>query len=122
MAFSAWLRYMQRKASSWPFINGRIIESELRHTIDETSAHIVYEYNITGKNHKSSQVSYAGMSNASAEREALVSRYPVGAEVSVYYDPTNPSLAVLDNKPSNAWRIPLTVGLIMLCGAFISQL
>ena len=120
VGFSAWIRYMQQKASSWPFVNGQIVESELRHTIDETSAHIAYEYSVTGRRHKSSQVSYSGMSKASSEREALISRYPVGAEVTVYYDPTNPSQAVLENKQSNTWHIPLAIGLVVLAGGLLT--
>jgi len=113
ICFAIWLRQMGRRSSQWPFIRGIIVASELRHTNDDTSVHIAYEYSISGKTYTSNLVSYSGLANASVERDALISRYPVGTKVSVYYDPSNPSRAVLQPGGSTTWRIPMAAGAIL---------
>lgn len=60
--------------------------------------HIVYKYQVNGYEYQSDQIragdvimSYSGGGSA----YDLVDKYPVGLEVTIYYDPSNPSMSCL---------------------------
>ena len=110
---------MNSRAASWPHVRGVIVESELRNTIDDQVAHVAYEYSVQGCLHRSTQVSYSGMLNATSERACRVDRYPVGLGVDVFYDPAAPARAVLECSASGAWRVPLLIGLALLVTAAV---
>lgn len=63
-----------------------------------------YSYEVGGTRYTSTQVSY---SLPNAEPEAVVTRYSVGKDVVVYYDPMRPTLSVLepDKLGSDVWEL-----------------
>jgi hypothetical protein len=93
-----------RQSRSWPSAQGRITKSDL--VVKEKRvgklgkssrkrkmryASIEYRYQVDGIKYKSNRVTF-GMSESADE---LVAEYPYNSSVSVYYDPTDPSSAVL---------------------------
>jgi hypothetical protein len=52
----------------------------------------------------------------------VVERYPIGAQVMVFYDPQNPSDAVLERKAPAQWILWLVLAImdLMLCGMAIT--
>lgn len=59
---------------------------------------VVYEYEVQGRRYRSERL-FLGqriLSSDLASADRLMSRYPVGSQVTVYYQPTDPSQATLE--------------------------
>jgi hypothetical protein len=106
-----WFIFNQRKkaraekqaSQAWPSTKGKIVTSrvELSSGRDMATvfAKIVYEYQLSGRTYQFDQVHSGDEFFAQATREEtydLVDRYPVGREVTVYYNPDNPADAALE--------------------------
>lgn len=93
---------IKREAQTWQTVRGKIVTSRVEVSGTEyttVSPRIVYTYTVNGIEYQSRQVRigdqiltlYAGR-----EPYDLVDRYPVGAEVEVYYNPEKPEQASLE--------------------------
>jgi hypothetical protein len=106
-----WFIFNQRKkaraekqaSQTWPSTPGKIVTSrvELSSGRDMATvyAKIVYEYQLRGRTYQCDQVHSGDEFFAQATREqtyGLVDKYPVGREVTVYYNPDNPAEAALE--------------------------
>lgn len=110
--FVIWMiRRSGRKAHAsehWPTTSGRILTSEVssHRSLNSSGTHttiyepkIVYEYVVNGQRYQSEQINFsmvAGMSG-SGYASTLVGKYPEGSIVPVFYNPDNPSEAVLEH-------------------------
>ena len=115
----------QRKASAmqtWPSASGTVVESELRSRRRGSSRriyypHIVYSYNVMGQAYMGKRIGPGKYSGTTTARE-IVAKYPSGASVEVYYDPQNPSEAVLETDVSKTmprlW-VSLVIANLTLC-------
>ena len=88
-----------RQAQGWPATKGLILSSEVRNAHDENGwyATIIYRYEVSGRAYESSRIAVAvehGDQSFQTQQQ-LAARFPVGAEVLVYYDPENPTDAAL---------------------------
>ena len=59
-----------------------------------TNPRVEYEFSVGGRTWRGDRISI-GEDTGGANTEATLRRYPVGATVSVYYDPGNPANCVL---------------------------
>lgn len=93
-----------RGAQSWQRTTGRVTRSEVRaqkrRDMDEfektrSLPFVGYEYVVDGKRFSGNRISLAEIIPES-DIESTLDRYPVGAEVTVYYDPADPRKAVLE--------------------------
>jgi hypothetical protein len=85
-----------KQSESWPFTEGEVVSSHVksRHDSDgdtSYSAAVRYEYVVDNATYVSRTISfgrklYFGRFSA----EEVVTAYPVGEKVTVYYDPNNP--------------------------------
>jgi hypothetical protein len=107
-----------RAAKQWPSAAGKVVAShaEVRETrvIDSNRedgyrteqrnyANIVYEYSVAGKTLRNNRVSI-GEDLGNFGVSETVAKYPVGAVVSVYYNPLHPKEAVLERDlPKGLW-------------------
>jgi hypothetical protein len=104
-----------QRASRWPSAPGRVVSSgqqarkvkvfsdvqradgkpqyEIRNF-----ANVVYEYDVGGRKVRNNRVSI-GEDLGNFEVEETLARYPVGAPVTVYYNPRDPKEAVLERDP-----------------------
>jgi hypothetical protein len=127
------------KASvDWPTVQGKVRSAEvLRETKRDTSSStrresttyrpdIVYDYEVNGTPYSGNRVGvlHVGSSNP-RKAEDVVARYPVGSEVTVFYDPSDPQTAVLE--PGVSWfsympivggTVFVLAGILMLVTAF----
>jgi len=95
-------RALQQAAKNWASTTGKVITSRVEvsggdHTT--VSPHIVFTYSVYGKEYTSSQIKAGDIHMSSyGSRKAYdtVDKYPVGAEVTVYYDPENPEQSALE--------------------------
>jgi hypothetical protein len=100
----------KQAAQAWPAVMGAVVSSEVstEASWDSTSNSeamrirpaVVYAYEVNGRRYTNNQLRAsdsfysAGMLPGSAQ--AVVSRYPAGAPVTVYYNPLNPQESVLE--------------------------
>ena len=102
-----------RESREWPTVEGQILsswvsEGELR---DPPSyyAHVNYSYVVNGVQYDGKRISF-GISHGSRNyAESIIDKYPAGKLVPVHYDPSDPTVAVLEvGDPSG--ELPLNVG------------
>lgn len=83
---------------------------------------ITYQYTVDGEQYTSSTVSLSGEGTRDASAvEAIVARYPVGAERSCLVDPTNPDAAILEHHPRGLEEYVFAAGalVLLLTGLFL---
>ncbi len=107
-----------RAAREWPAAAGKVVVSkaEVRkvkvmdsdraggHRFEERNfADIVYEYSVAGRKLRNNRVSI-GEDLGNFEVAETIAKYPVGAVVTVYYNPLHPDQAVLERDlPKGLW-------------------
>jgi hypothetical protein len=111
LAFIFGLRVLGRSYSStrWPVTPGRIISSGVVTSYSETRASVEYEFILAGK-------VYRGRMTSAEQPETLVALYPTGREITVGFDPGDPSQSVLRPR-IRWWSLALTlVGAGLIAG------
>jgi hypothetical protein len=107
-----------RAAREWPSTSGKVVVSkaEVRkvkvidgdreegHRFEERNfADIVYEYSVAGRKLRNNRVSI-GEDLGNFQVAETIAKYPVGAVVTVYYNPRHPDQAVLERDlPKGLW-------------------
>jgi hypothetical protein len=107
-----------RAAREWPSTAGKVVisKTELRktkvidgdraegHRFEERNfADIVYEYSVAGRKLRNNRVSI-GEDRGNFQVAETIAKYPVGAVVTVYYNPLHPDQAVLERDlPKGMW-------------------
>ena len=84
---------LAQRTRRWPTVAGRILRSDIR----DRRASIRYEYVVQGERHEASEIAvgeWPYQTRHTASRR--VERYPVGRQVTVYYDAGRPTLATLE--------------------------
>ncbi|MFO0945542.1 MAG: DUF3592 domain-containing protein [Planctomycetota bacterium] len=98
-----------RQASQWPETTGKVVTSRVQakrskpgdgdYDFDDTEVEnlplVEYEFMVDGRKFRGNRVTI-GEKTSEFELEEILDRYPVGAIVTVYYDPKNPQKAVLE--------------------------
>jgi hypothetical protein len=126
-----------RAISDWPSTPGKVVtsNSELREVkvLDDSRenghrfeprnfANIAYEYSVSGQALSNNRVSI-GEDRGNFQVAETIARYPVGAVVTVYYDPLHPREAVLERDlPHGLWGclgIATAITLVIMFGLAI---
>lgn len=119
------LFFMRRRmavVSQWPSTMGTVMMS----TIDWRSSSesgstaypvVQYSYQVNGQAYQSTKLA-PGPEVGGTGAQKVVSKYPAGAQVMVFYDPQNPSDAVLERKAPAQWLLWLMLIIFdcSLCG------
>lgn len=113
----------------WKTTEGIVLESfktsrrENFQTLED--AKVRYEYEVNGKRYQSSTIKASGdMSGDTAKRgqsdmDRLLAKYPAGSRVTVYYNPSMPRMACLEQGGGEAMFICLFFGpLAVVAGYF----
>ena len=86
-----------REARHWPIARARVVSARInRNSKGGRWATIRYAYEVRGARHESSRLSFVQTNLSGAQADAVLSRYPAGAEVEARYDPDRPDYAVLE--------------------------
>jgi hypothetical protein len=103
----------------WPSAEGKVIASRVQSrrkgpdslgydSSDTEMTHaplVEYEYQVAGTTYRSSRYTI-GHGTSEYELESILERHPVGAKVTVYYDPADPQTAVLEREfPKKIWLV-----------------
>ena len=99
------------QSESWPTAPGKVLRSEVVEVAGRDTRNnpeVTFEYEVSQKRYegatiRNSQPNYYFRDNA----QSVVDRYPVGREVKVHYDPTQPDNSVLDTSGVAAYRLIL---------------
>jgi hypothetical protein len=98
-----YLRIAANTVKDWPSVSGKITGSRISYDDSNSKTGEVplvnYTYEVQGKTYKGNGISpgiltVAGKSSA----EKVIALYPKGADVSVFYNPKNPSDAYLEKS------------------------
>ena len=91
-----WVRQAHTR-SHWPTAKGTVTSTW--NTLD--GERIKYEYEVGGHHYVGRRIGYevvGGGSSADPTPQELTEKYPPGAEVTVYYNPSHPATAVLEPR------------------------
>lgn len=111
-------------AARWPSAKGRIESSSIRRSYASPArcyyAPVVsYRYAVADRAFDGHAFQSVGTAYSSqAEAQAIVDRYPAGAEVTVHYDPQRPWIGMLD-LGNRAARRRMLIGAACLAAPFI---
>jgi hypothetical protein len=115
-------------AGSWPSTTGTIIQTaiEQRDSGDPESASlglvVGYRFQIAGRNYSGSRIRFdETMYSTTKQAQAALSRFPVGGQLPVYYDPQNPENCTLQKSNRSGW-ILLTIGAVIMLASIVAIL
>jgi hypothetical protein len=112
---------------TWPSTEGIVRGTEVLETCGgglkgraEFQPVITYEYSVGGVSHTGKRIKLVDISSSSRYAHRIVARYPVGAGVTVYYDPASPQDAVLRRgNDGNTVGVPAIGIFFVLAGVAI---
>ena len=117
--------FMRRKmaaVSQWPSTMGTVSMSTIEQRSSSESGYtdypvVQYSYQVGGQAYQSYKLAPGPEVGGSGARK-VVARYPAGAQVMVFYNPQNPSEAVLERKAPAQWLMWLLLIVFdcALCG------
>ena len=126
--FAAVYKLLQvRAASEWPSTSGKVVTSDSQvrqiRVIDRSRedgyrleprnfANIVYEYSVRGEHLSNNRVSIDEDRGNFGIGETIA-RYPVGRDVTVYYNSRHPREAVLERDTPKGWWGCLGIGMVI---------
>jgi hypothetical protein len=118
------------ESKNWPIAEGRVVVSRITKWKnpegDYFSPDILYEYKVDGILYSSSKLALLDSIDTTTEQISLkktmdvVSRYPIGQTVQVYYKPENPNFAVLEPGPRTGHWVMLGVGAFLFIMTLIA--
>jgi hypothetical protein len=76
---------------------------------------VTFEYEVDGRRYLSDTITFGDYSSSNrglAERTAA--RYPIGADVQVFYDPDDPAVGVLERRAAFGTGLFFVVGIVFL--------
>ncbi|MCC7358104.1 MAG: DUF3592 domain-containing protein [Anaerolineales bacterium] len=120
---AGYLRNRAARSQQWPSTLGQVLTSGVREIATDDGRfdwpNVTYQYAVGARTYTSNRVSFGPASAFGGyTAQNVQARYPVGQAVTVYYDPGNPSEAVLERREhaSRAYLIiALIVFLLALC-------
>ncbi|MBN2148671.1 MAG: DUF3592 domain-containing protein [Anaerolineales bacterium] len=124
-------RQKAQDSLSWSSTAGQITNAEVKESVsvddDDRRRYayypsVHYAYQVNGQAYTSKRISFGGVIgyNSPQKAEAYLAHFPVGSQASVYYNPQNPSEAVLERTAGGS-RWGMIVGLVCLAiGACIT--
>ena len=111
------MRAIQSWSSTLGTVSNSYLERRRSSKGGSTSYPVVqYSYQAGGQPYQGRKIA-PGMEAGGSGAGSVVSRYPAGAQVMVFYDPQNPSDAVLERKAPAQWVLWLVLVIMdmMLC-------
>ncbi len=125
VVFLAVLFFTRRRMAAvrqWPSTMGTVNTSYLERRSSSEGGYtnypvVQYSYQVSGQAHQGTKIA-PGMEVGGTGAGKVVARYPAGAQVMVFYNPQNPSDAVLETKAPAQWILWLLLIVfdIALCG------
>ena len=122
LAIIFFMRRTMATVSQWPPTMGTVLASSLeqRHSSEGGWVDypvVQYSYQVGGQAYQGRKLAPGPEVGGSSARK-VIARYPAGAQVMVFYNPQNPSDAVLETKAPAQWLMWLILAIFdcVLCG------
>jgi hypothetical protein len=99
-----------QQAAGWKSVQGKVIESQVSDSVSdsrvknklfENMPRVRYAFTANGREFTGERISF-GDDTGGANTQATLSRYPVGKEVTVYFNPRDPEDCVLEREAPKA--------------------
>ena len=123
-AIKDWRRY--RESENWVPVTAQIVSGNIsaRRGSKSTSyvLDIKYAYKVLGQSYENNQFSFGSEGTGYDTRkkaEGILAKYPIGNQVTIYYDPNNPQQAVLERKYDSTGAILAVIVGILGIGMII---
>jgi hypothetical protein len=102
----------------WPRAEGTVTQSRIDDRQREHKPHVEYTYTVAGVPYTSRQISFDLFDKPGGQGriETIVARYPVGQNVTVYRDPQDPEIAILEPEDYSPFLMPLVFGILFISG------
>jgi len=85
------------RQAAWPYTRGTVLSATVQMSHTSRARHqsplVLYAYQVDGRMFQGHRVRLTGLSATASE---VIARYPAGASVVVYYDPTDPANSALE--------------------------
>jgi hypothetical protein len=106
-----------RATAHWPRVGGRILTRSVHPGSmqrGDQAPDIRYEYEVNGQRYESAQLDVTGRFGGTPGRVAqALMRYEPGQKVRVYYDPEDPSRAVLETSVDASLYFRIAFGVVI---------
>ncbi len=118
-----------KTAESWPTIAGTVLSSELEeHRSHNSKTHtttvtytpkVEYQYELLGTKYLGKKISFGSAAYDYNTASGKLAPYPNGAAVTVHYDPSEPSKAVLEPKAAGSTPMIVLAAIFILVGIVV---
>jgi len=124
LAFGAYCIYagigmVKSNSINWPSLQGKVassyIDSSTSNDEDEYYVDVTYEYTISGSKYSSSFKTTSQTTKSDAEQDML--SYRPGSEITIYYDPNDPSSSTTSPGAMELWGVVGLLAGIFFVGA-----
>jgi len=112
------VRYQDAK--TWPSVQGTVQISKIRAhkewMLSVFEPHLIYSYTVAGKGYTGDtvRIGHAKMMWSKEDATGLLQNYPAGKTVTVYYDPDEPTEALLELKIDKSRKQGSWVGFALI--------
>jgi hypothetical protein len=111
-------------SQSWPATSGQITDARVEHHTstdsegdrsDHYTPKVSYTYQVLGQAYEGNKIGFGFQQSfgSQGKAQAALTRFPVGGQATVYYDPNNPAEAVLERKAGGS-TVSLILGIVFL--------
>lgn len=108
-----------RRSLRWPQVDGVIEQCDLSSTEDDLLPHIVFSYIVNGQQQRC-QLEFPGGTTPTPEfATSYVQRYPLGAQVRVFYNPAKVEQATLEPGMRQGDWMVFVLGLLATIGGVL---
>jgi hypothetical protein len=121
--WGAWKNVKLARASvGWPSVPGKVTVATTINRLWRRQPRVTYTYQVNGRDHTGLNI-VIGNVVADKETDDMLAKYPVGADVTVYYSPIDPSVSVLEPGPNEmASKILKSYVVIFILVLFVNLL
>ncbi len=108
------VQLQRHRSAAWPSVTGVVINSEKKNdtTTDGGICYrpqVVYAYEVAAKKYVGDRISFLDSGTGQGFKvDSILARYPKGQSVTVFYDPKDAAVCVLEKKAGWNWLMIAT--------------
>jgi len=109
-----------RASGSWPTADGIVTRSQVSHSTDAEGGdsyqpQVTYKYSANNTTYENNTIKFGENSyNSRRKADEIAGNYPVGKNVTIYYDPEKPDRSVLEPGVSAGNYIVIGIGVFFI--------